>query len=122
MRTILLTLAAFALTACNTSEQTKRIDTTSLPSALVAAANQVRVIPEGGDYNRLLGSVQGFSCKRMTWDPPASKGAALQQLRIKAHQLGANAVTNVAYDERGTDTWGTNCWESVTASGDAVIR
>ena len=57
----------------------------------------------------------------MSWDPPASKGDALKQLKIKAVNMGANGVIDITFDKRGTDTWGTNCWESVQASGTAVI-
>jgi uncharacterized protein YbjQ (UPF0145 family) len=53
-------------------------------------------------------------------DPPATQGDALQQLQLLALRAGANAVSNVTFDARGTDTWGTNCWQTVTASGFAV--
>ncbi len=70
---------------------------------------------------RAIGPVNATSCKNMMTDPPATRGDALRQLRLKALRMGANAVVNVYFDERGTDAWGTNCWESVTATGDAVV-
>ena len=41
-------------------------------------------------------------------------------LRLKALDLGADGIIDITFDTRGTDTWGTNCWESVQASGIAV--
>lgn len=66
-------------------------------------------------------SLHATSCKNKLWDPPPTKGNALQQLRLKALSLGANAIVNVHFDTQGTDALGTNCWKSVTATGDAVL-
>jgi uncharacterized protein YbjQ (UPF0145 family) len=44
----------------------------------------------------------------------------LTQLKLKALDLGADGIIDITFDTRGTDTWGTNCWESVQASGVAV--
>ncbi len=73
--------------------------------------------PQIAEY---LGPVEAYSCKHLLWDPPASKGNALQQLRVKAAQMQADAIMDVNFDERGTDTWGTNCWETIQATGVAV--
>ena len=52
---------------------------------------------------------------------PASKGNALTQLKVRAVELGANGVIDITFDYSGTDAWGTNCWESIQASGTAVM-
>ena len=57
----------------------------------------------------------------MMTDPPASKGDALLQLRLRASELGADTILDITFDTRGTDPFGTNCWESVQASGMAII-
>ena len=64
--------------------------------------------------------ISAYSCKHLLTDPPASKGDALKRLKIEAYERGANAVIEVTFDTRGTDTWGTNCWETVQVSGLAV--
>lgn len=69
--------------------------------------------------SEILGSVQAVSCKNKVWDAPATKGNALDQLRIKALRMGAEAVTGITYSERGT-SYEPNCWESVIVSGTAV--
>lgn len=67
-----------------------------------------------------LGEVKAYSCKFYPTDPPASKGDALKRLRLEALRQGADAVIDVTFDTRGTDAWGTNCWQSVQATGTAV--
>lgn len=67
-----------------------------------------------------LGDIVAYSCKHLMWDAPASKGNALLQLRLKALDIKASAIIDVTFDSRGTDAFGTNCWESVQASGVAV--
>lgn len=100
-------------------------DLQTVPPAMIAEASRVRVyqfgssqeVPEVVEY---LGPVEAYSCKNLMWDPPASKGDALQQLRVRAVQMNADAIIDVNFDQRGTDAWGTNCWETVQATGMAV--
>jgi uncharacterized protein YbjQ (UPF0145 family) len=95
---------------------------TITPVDLTAAAN-IRVFTteqQPPKVAQAISPVTAYSCKHLTTDPPASKGDALQQLQLKAAQMGANAVINVTFDVRGTDTWGTNCWQTVQASGTAA--
>ena len=70
---------------------------------------------------KVIAPVTAYSCKSNLYDPPASKGNALLQLQLKALDQKANAIVNVTFDTRGTDTFGTNCWETVQASGLAVL-
>jgi Putative heavy-metal-binding len=88
-----------------------------------AAAIQVRVLPLGMQLpagTKILQPVQAYSCKHLMTDPPATQGDAMQQLQLRALELKANAVVNVTFDTRGTDTFGTNCWQTVIASGFAA--
>ena len=98
-------------------------DIATISPAELTAATNVRVFTveqQSPKVEQAIGPVTAFSCKHLTTDPPASKGDALQQLQLNASKLGANAVINVTFDLRGTDTWGTNCWQTVQASGTAV--
>lgn len=112
-----------SLGACGTVAPV--IDVKKVPAETLQASYRVRTYtPETASsypaVSEYLGPVTAFSCKRLVTDPPASKGNALEQLRIKALDLKADAVVDVTFDARGTDTWGTNCWESVQVSGIAV--
>lgn len=110
------------LSACG--PRVERVRMANVSSAEQQAALQVRVFPVGSAYPevvRHIGPVSAFSCKNKVWEKPASTGDAITQLRLKALRMGANAVIDMTSDTRGTDTWGTNCWESVQAEGTAVI-
>ena len=100
------------------------VDLNSVSKVDKDAAMKIRVFTvESGDHpevESLLGSITAYSCKHWMTDPPASKGDALTRLRMEALRLGANGIIDITFDSRGTDTWGTNCWETVQASGSAV--
>ena len=118
----LVGIVAGLLAACTPFVEV--IDVSKVPPQDMQAAQRIRIVtidnaspPEIAEY---LGPIDAFSCKGLMTDPPATRGNALQQLRYKAFKLGADAIIEVTFDTRGTDAWGTNCWETVTASGSAV--
>ena len=113
----------FAISGCGTFVPIT--DTSEVPEPTLSKAYRVKVITAGSSVEtpniyKYLGAITTYSCKHLLWDPPASKGDALLQLQIKAIELGANGIVDVTFDIRGTDTCGTNCWETVQASGVAV--
>lgn len=100
-------------------------DVSKVPKDQLRQASQIRIfmLENSSAYPEIpesLGDVTAYSCKHLLTDPPASKGDALTQLKLKALEMGANGIIDVTFDRRGTDAWGTNCWESVQASGVAV--
>ncbi len=123
MRAIVLVIIAFAIGGCGTFVPVT--DITKVPKDTLQQAYRIKTYTAGSNVNypdidEYLGSITAYSCKHLMWDPPASKGDALTQLKLKAQELGANGIIDVTFDSRGTDAWGTNCWESVQASGVAV--
>ncbi|MGH7016781.1 MAG: heavy metal-binding domain-containing protein [Caulobacteraceae bacterium] len=68
----------------------------------------------------IVGPVIRYSCKFLPTDPNGSETGALQQLRLKALAMGANGIVGVTYQHGGVSLV-KNCWDSVTASGTAVI-
>lgn len=70
---------------------------------------------------QILGSVEGIACKRNLYasDSP-SMDEAKQGVRIRAAQLGADAVTNVVCEDKREVDWGRNCWQTVVCVGDAI--
>ena len=102
------------------------IKTSKVHPDTLAKASRVQIfvldnVKQKPEIDQYIGELVAYSCKNMSWDPPASKGDALKQLKIKAVNMGANGVIDITFDKRGTDTWGTNCLESVQASCTAVI-
>lgn len=120
-----LIVALFLLTLSGCATFLPVTDVSKVPKEILQEAYKIKTFTAGSDVNypnikEYLGDITAYSCKHFMTDPPASKGDALTQLRLKALELGANGIIDVTFDSRGTDVWGTNCWESVQASGVAV--
>jgi uncharacterized protein YbjQ (UPF0145 family) len=124
MRLFWISLFVLVFTAC--SPLVPVTDLTKVPPSDVAESMNIKVytIDSSAQHppiTQVLGNVTAYSCKFLPTDPPASKGDALKRLRLEALKLHANAVVDVTFDTRGTDAFGTNCWESVQANGQAVL-
>ena len=112
------------LTSC--APRVKVIKLSNLSPEVLTEASKVQVFRLDNptpkpDIEKYVGEITAYSCKHLMTDPPASKGNALTQLKVQAVEVGANGIIDITFDSRGTDTWGTNCWETVQASGTAVI-
>lgn len=123
MKKYLIFLLIASLSGCATFVPVT--DLSKVPKETLQSAYKIKTYTAGSDVNypeiqEFLGDITAYSCKHLMTDPPASKGNALTQLRLKALELEANGIIDVTFDSRGTDAWGTNCWESVQASGIAV--
>ena len=72
------------------------------------------------DIENYLGNVIGYSCRRTPDDKPENIEDALLQLKIDAHNLGANGIIEVAFEWVGTDPYIPNCYGTITARGIAI--
>src|SRR5437763_3690629 len=82
------------------------VDMTKATPAERTAASNIHAYFMGQDYpsvQHAFGSVTAYSCERWAWDSPASKGNALDQLKLLAARMGANSVIDVNFDKHGTD-------------------
>jgi hypothetical protein len=116
-------LMPLALTACSPFVDRMKMSEVA-PSELQASlAVQVvdQTLPQPTNIGRYIGPVEAWSCKHLMTSKPATKSDAIEQLRVKALRMGANAVIGVTYDEKGTVALGTNCWPTVHAAGTAVL-
>lgn len=118
-----LIFSCFFLASCAAQVPIENLHQAS--QSQVVAANKIRVYmlgsaltPSGIDAQ--LGEVEAYSCKHELWDMPASKANALSQLRLKAAEMGADALMDVTIDRSGTDAFGTDCWNAIEASGMAI--
>jgi uncharacterized protein YbjQ (UPF0145 family) len=98
------------------------LDVKSVPAPERAAASSLQIMGVGTHPNnaQYIGPVEGTSCKHWLTDPPSSMANATEQLKIKALRMGANAVMDYSCTSSGTDTYGTNCWSSISCAGTAV--
>jgi hypothetical protein len=114
-------LASASLAAC--SPFVPITDMSKVAQTDRAAAASVRIyrigenIPPGGAY---IGPVQGYSCRFLLNDPPASTSAAVEQVKYHTLIAGGNAVTDFSCTLNGADAYGTNCWGSVQCAGTAM--
>lgn len=70
---------------------------------------------------QILGSVEGIACKRNLYASGSpSMDEAKQGVRIRAVQLGADAVTNMVCEDKREVDLGRNCWQTVVCVGDAI--
>lgn len=119
---IVLICLSFFLVSCTTFVPVRNLK--EVPQSTLVNSARVKIytidnpnIPADFEF---IEEISAYSCKHLLTDPPASKGDALKRLKIEAYERGANAVIEVTFDTRGTDAWGTNCWETVQVSGIAV--
>lgn len=74
------------------------------------------------DSYRILGTVEGIACKRNLYASGSpSLDEAKQGVRIRAAQLGADAVINMICEDKREVDWGRNFWQTVVCVGDAIV-
>ena len=71
---------------------------------------------------RMLGSVDGSSCKSLSSSDATSREEALLAARLQAAKLGADAITNLMCEQRHDSDWVRGCLQKVVCSGDAISR
>ena len=113
----LLLLAVLGLAGCGS---TPRIE--DMSSAQRAAVGGVRII-EGTPAQAydMLGTVDGLACKRNAYmETEVARSEAMDEIKVKAAKLGANAVINLVCQKSSSTDWRNNCWASDKCIGDAV--
>lgn len=98
-----------------------RIET--MPSVVRANAAKMPMLRAAPDKPyRVIGTVSGLSCNRNKYQAQdVTNEEALQGVRIKAAQLGADAVINTFCQKNSDTDWRNNCWASVKCIGDAIL-
>jgi uncharacterized protein YbjQ (UPF0145 family) len=94
-----------------------------LPADKRQAMSAVRILNQAqlqGAKFDVLTIVEGTSCRHWMTDPPASRTSAIEQLKLKASEAGANAISNIQCDGREPTNYTMNCWESMTCAAEAI--
>lgn len=112
MRSLILCSAMFYLSACSSFVEIR--DTAKLSQDEIQSINELPIYDQRdvqrGTYKN-LGDIEGYSCKNKFWDKPATKSAAMKQLKLKAAEVGGNAIILDSCYGEGT-TYSKNCWEA----------
>lgn len=99
------------------------IDTRALPAETRKAVSAVRILNTAqlvGMQFDVVNIIEAHSCKRMMTDPPASRTNAIEQLKYKAVEAGADAISNVQCGGREPTSANMNCWESISCTAEAI--
>lgn len=118
---VVVALVAFAVASCGPFIPVTNLN--EVPADQMRDALNVQLVRTGAaapKVTQYLGQVAGNSCKNLAWQPPPTTNDALLRMRVEAAKRGANFVMDVTCNESGTDTFGTNCWSSVSCKGVAV--
>ncbi|OOF07960.1 hypothetical protein BZG82_15780 [Salinivibrio sp. PR5] len=120
MKGVLVPLLALFLTGCAGFGQVERVDDLSLTQ--IKAMNEIEIIQNPSSLKYVSkGKIKGISCKGSAFSGDTSEQAAMTQLKIKAVQLGANAVLYPTCSQDASVDWGNNCWESWVCIGEAAF-
>jgi hypothetical protein len=111
---VLLLLGLSAVEACGamvTIENTKWMSPAQLEMPIYQDAD-VRA-------GRILGLVEGHSCKNNARDAEPNNAAAGQQISLQASRLGGDTIIAVRYEQPGANIQ-PNCWSIIPAYGTVV--
>jgi hypothetical protein len=111
-------LAGMLATGCQPFVEVVRLD----EAARVKARSEVKQYLPGElpPNHKVVLQIEATSCRFGLGDPPASNEDAIDQIRFKAAQIGANGITDVFCDSPGAFDLGKNCWSSVKCRGTAI--
>jgi hypothetical protein len=125
-----------AESAYNAAFRTKIEEAAKLSDAERLRLSEVKFIEPGPSVGTPKGEVVGLACKltvavfvfKWTWRPELGDAngktpeeASRTQLRLKAMNLGANAVASPTCVHKQEIDWGNNCFESWICTGQAVL-
>lgn len=68
----------------------------------------------------VLGVVEGYACQRRMLHPPASETTAVEQLKYRAAELGADGIRDIQCAVPMGPSTRTYCWGSVSCTAEAI--
>jgi hypothetical protein len=125
-----------AESAYNAAFRTKIEEAAKLSEAERVRLSEVKFIEQATNLGIPKGEVVGLACKltvavfvfKWTWRPELGDAngktpeeASRTQLRLKAMNLGANAVASPTCIHKDGLDWGNNCFESWVCMGQAML-
>lgn len=69
---------------------------------------------------KILDIAEGNSCQNKLWDPPATRVAAIQQLKYFAREMGGNGISDIRCGDREGTSVRTNCWELISCTANVL--
>ena len=118
---IFAVVAASLSGGCGSFVPVVKMDKVSPEERQAAQAMQIYLEPQlVGKNFRVVGVVEGNSCKNKMWDASSTRTAAIEQLKYFAMKAGANGITNIECGQREETSLNTNCWELLSCTANAI--
>lgn len=115
-------LAAVSLSSSGCS-YIEIVDHYSLSSQQLQSYKTLQILTEEqrsqGDY-RSAGEIRGISCTRIIGKTP-NEPDAIDQVRLRASQAGAHAISPPVCVHSTETDWKNNCWSSVICSAEVLV-
>jgi hypothetical protein len=68
----------------------------------------------------VLTIVEGNSCQNKLYEPPATRAAAIEQLKYHAIEAQGDGITNIQCGGREGTSTRTNCWELISCTAEVI--
>ena len=112
-------LFIFLFSSCISNQNIRSLSTEG--RVRMASMKVFRDVELPKESYKIIKEVDGISCKRNLYAAKiVSDSEAISEMKIKAAQLGADAITNIICQRKIGIDWGSNCWESIICIGDAI--
>ena len=114
-------LLPLMVSSCGSFVPTK--DLGDLSPAELQAVQRVKIYDGNllaGQSYEIIDIVEGNSCQNKIWDPPATRAAAIDQIKFYTHEMGADGITDVRCSGREGTSVRTNCWELISCTANAI--
>ncbi len=114
---------ALSLTGC--AGNVKVIDHYDVPTDQLRRSVDIYEIrgSDADDQNyKSLGDIRGMSCVTNNRARNSDRRAAVEQLRLKVAELGADAYTTPVCETSGGIDWANNCWDATICYSTAVAE
>ena len=120
-KSISLLLIVAVLSGC--AAQVPVVNLKALPVDDLQAIKAMRMLSATqliGKQFTVVGLVEGNSCQHLLTDPPATRTAAIEQVKYHAVVAKADAIANVQCGGREEVSVHTNCWQLISCTAEAV--
>lgn len=119
----LLLAAVLALNGCTYIETVNHYDLNHEQLERYKAMEIVGAQQRANGPYRSMGEIRGLSCLRNLKDPqPPSEEVAMDQLRLRASQAGATAISPPVCQRSSDMDWKNNCWQTVICAAEILVQ
>lgn len=119
----LVMLITLSLSACASGPRVPVADLDKLSSQQKAAVNNIEIMNQTqlqGKRFKVSGVAEGHSCQWHSSQPPATRSAAIEQLKYYAQKMSGDAISNIECAPKEGTSLATNCWELISCTAEVI--